>query len=145
MKKIILIICTLLILTNTPKTCLADQVNLFGIENLYNKLFVTKNPFEPQFPVKEVKQDNSKNTSIVDKIRGFVGSKQNEVSIEDVKKKLAKFNISGIIWHSDRPQAIVNRKIIDVGDTLDNMKVVAIRKSGVVVTFRGQSLTIRPK
>jgi len=57
-----------------------------------------------------------------------------------------KFNISGIVWNCDRPQAIINGTVVDVGDTLDSLKikVTGISKDGVEVMFKGVKMTVAP-
>ncbi|MBU4334593.1 MAG: hypothetical protein KKD07_09145, partial [Candidatus Omnitrophica bacterium] len=52
--------------------------------------------------------------------------------------------ISGLVWNSDRPQAIVNNKVIDVGDTIETVQIVAIRKEGIEIEFQGKTITIEP-
>src|SRR3989338_3232286 len=50
--------------------------------------------------------------------------------------------ISGIIWNSDRPQAIVNNQVVDVGTTVDNTTVLAINKTGIDVLYSGEKFNI---
>ncbi len=46
--------------------------------------------------------------------------------------------VNGVIWNSDRPQAIINDRVIDVGDEIAESKVVKIRRSGVDVEYKGK-------
>ena len=50
--------------------------------------------------------------------------------------------ISGIIWNSDRPQAIINNQVVDIGNKVNESTIVAINKSGVDVVFDGEKFTI---
>lgn len=52
--------------------------------------------------------------------------------------------ISGLIWDSKRPQAIVNGEIIDVGDTLQKWTVTGISKDGIRLTRQNQEVLITP-
>lgn len=54
------------------------------------------------------------------------------------------FTISGIIWNSDRPQAIINQQIVDIGDTIAGAKITNIQKSGIDILFNGETATIHP-
>jgi len=53
-------------------------------------------------------------------------------------------NITGLIWNSDRPQAIINEQVVDIGDTVQNVEIVAIHKMGVDISFNGQVITVKP-
>ena len=50
--------------------------------------------------------------------------------------------ITGIVWNTDRPQAIINGQVADVGDNFQNATVVAIRKNEIDVQFNGKISTI---
>ena len=50
--------------------------------------------------------------------------------------------ISGIIWNSDRPQAIINNQVVDVGTTVDSTTVLAINKTGIDVLYSGEKFNI---
>ncbi len=53
-----------------------------------------------------------------------------------------KLTIYGIIWNSHRPQAIVNNQVVDIGDTINNSKIVSIEKTGIDILFEGEKYTI---
>jgi hypothetical protein len=46
---------------------------------------------------------------------------------QDVKAMVVK----GLVWNTDEPQAIVNDKVVRVGDSIDGMKIISIQKKGV--------------
>jgi len=50
--------------------------------------------------------------------------------------------ISGLIWNTDRPQAIVNDQIVEVGDVIQEAKVLAIYKTGIDVLYYEKTFTI---
>ena len=56
------------------------------------------------------------------------------------------FTISGLIWNTERPQAIINgsqgTQILDVGDRLENWQVQTINQSGVELIGYGQNVFI---
>ena len=58
---------------------------------------------------------------------------------------LPSFSIEGLVWNTGMPQAIVNGKIIKIGDTIDGVKVVNIDKGGITVEYQGEPVFISKK
>ena len=58
---------------------------------------------------------------------------------------LSTLNLQGIFWGTDRPQAIINRRILSVGDTIEGAEISTISKEGVTLTFNGQTMELKPK
>ena len=59
---------------------------------------------------------------------------------------VGNMEVTGIIWNSDRPQAIVNGKVVEKGDETSGLKIISIEKTGVVVGQSGnqkQTLLIK--
>lgn len=52
-------------------------------------------------------------------------------------------DIRGLVWNTNRPQAIINDQVVDVGDMIDDAKIVAIRKNEVDVVYQGASFTLK--
>jgi hypothetical protein len=52
--------------------------------------------------------------------------------------------INGIIWNSDRPQAIINGRIVDIGDTIFEIQITGIQKTGIEGLFDGRVVTLKP-
>ncbi len=50
---------------------------------------------------------------------------------------LSGVKINGIIWNTDMPQAIVNDRVVRVGDDLQGAKILSIKKEGVEVIHNG--------
>ena len=57
---------------------------------------------------------------------------------------LSSLALQGIFWGTDRPQAIINRRILSVGDTIEGAEVTAISKEGVTLTHGGQQVELKP-
>ncbi|MDD5255039.1 MAG: hypothetical protein PHR11_03185 [Candidatus Omnitrophica bacterium] len=57
-------------------------------------------------------------------------------------KQLPPMVIQGLIWGGALPQAIVNEKVVKVGDIIEEARVVDIRKDGLIVSFQGEEHTI---
>jgi hypothetical protein len=45
--------------------------------------------------------------------------------------------INGIIWSADMPQAIINDRVLKVGDEVQGAKILSIKKDGVEVSHKG--------
>lgn len=52
------------------------------------------------------------------------------------------FSVSAIIWDSKKPQAIINGKIVTIGEKLNGGEIIGIDKEGVHVTFAGKEVLL---
>lgn len=50
-------------------------------------------------------------------------------------KSLPALTVQGLIWGGAFPQAIINNKVVKVGDTIGEVKIIEISKEGVTVLF----------
>lgn len=59
---------------------------------------------------------------------------------------LPVFTVQGTIWGGVRPQALIDRKVYEVGDTVEGARILAIDWNGVTVDVRGTTfhLTTNP-
>lgn len=60
-----------------------------------------------------------------------------EKVIEGIKPALPQLNITGLIWNTDRPQAVVNDNVLSVGDEIDGIKLLSVDKDGIMVKYKG--------
>ncbi|MFH0855035.1 MAG: hypothetical protein V1869_00750 [Candidatus Omnitrophota bacterium] len=64
-----------------------------------------------------------------------------EKKAEDIKnalkevKPLPEMKVQGLIWGGVFPQAIINNKVVKVGDSIGEVKITAISAKGVTVLF----------
>lgn len=65
----------------------------------------------------------------------------------DAKEEIANltFSLEGLIWESDRPQAIINGKIVEPGADVQGAEVLDIDKKGVKMRYKGQVFILRPR
>jgi len=54
----------------------------------------------------------------------------------------SNFTIQGIIWGGRMPQAIINNKVVKVGDTVEGAKVITINKNGIVVFYNNRNFDL---
>ncbi len=52
------------------------------------------------------------------------------------------FVVKGLIWNTDMPQAIINDKILKVGDFINGVKIVAIQSKGVELSNSGINVLV---
>ena len=60
---------------------------------------------------------------------------EESVAIDPVS--LPVLNVQGIIWQGNPKQAIINNRVVKVGDSLDNIDIIDISKEGVTVLYAG--------
>lgn len=76
-----------------------------------------------------------------DPFEPLVIEKKEEIAKEapkEVIKPLPPLQVQGLLWGGDFPQAIINNKVVKVGDSLGEVKITAISKEGVTVFFAGK-------
>jgi len=118
------------------------------------ELMTQMNPFKPQFPEppkkKEPEQPPSDDTDRDAKRRQAIQetkktTESKSVAKAEIKKpEPPKLTITGVVWDTNRPQAIINGQVVDIGDSIDNAKILAIRKTGIDINFSGTNMTITP-
>ncbi len=61
------------------------------------------------------------------------------------QKQLSNIKVTGLIWNTDLPLAIINGKVCKIGDSVAGAKVIDINKKGVFLDFHGEIYMLRPK
>ena len=56
-----------------------------------------------------------------------------------------RWSLDGVVWDSDRPQAIVDGRIVEVGSKIGDAQVIAIDKQGVQLRSAGKGFYLRMK
>ncbi len=110
------------------------------------------NPFLPQLPEKpkEVEQpvnpadDNKPDTTVRPKDPVRTVTPRPAVKTTPPPVPRPNFKVSGIIWNSDRPQAIINGTVVDVGDKVGEFKIESITQNEIGVSVNGTHLKVNP-
>jgi hypothetical protein len=50
--------------------------------------------------------------------------------------------VQGVIWGTELPQAIINNKVVKVGDTIEEVRILDIQKGGITVFYKSRNYTI---
>lgn len=106
---------------------------------------IKKNPFTPQLPPPPKRQeiiptptyDNNDQTNSVPAI-------PTDTQVQAAPEPPPDLKISGLVWNTSRPQAIVNDRVVDVGDVIEEAKIVSIRRDGIKIEFKGQNFDLSP-
>ena len=63
---------------------------------------------------------------------------------QEFKKELVlpELMVTGLVWGSSSPLAIINGQVCKVGDTIENARIENISKNGVVVEFDWRKFTL---
>lgn len=95
---------------------------------------VIRDPFLPLYPKKDTeKKTTSMKTTPVVRSAVTTGSRSSE------------FTVQGLVWGQAIPQAIINNKVVSVGDTIDDAKVIDISKEGVRLLYQNDIILIKPQ
>ncbi len=140
MKKLTLIVLTYFFMTSSAFSAEESVTSVdFKIDTQVLESYTDKNPFKSKLPEKpqEVKVDNESNPiPLVSTLA------QPPTPIEPPKPPT--MSITGIVWNTDRPQAIINGQVVNQGDTIDGAQIVSIKKTGIDVIFEDVNFTIKP-
>jgi len=145
------------------KIVLAQDIPMTD-DQLEFKLSSIKSPFASQLPVEEVEklpvikdattgpkpdpaidtrsQQRNRRTNKNNEVDGPSKTKVS-VKEEEPIEPLPELKVSGVIWNSDRPQAIINDHVINIGDTILGVKITDIRQGVIEGEFHGRTVNIK--
>ena len=124
----------------------AEKAQRLGISpQVMKELNALGNPFAPQLPRPPEPEEESPPEEIPDLPREEPAPMEPApLKEEHVFFSRDAFELSGLIWDSDRPQAILNGQIVNIGDRLDQWTVLHIDKQGVEVGQKNKVFLIEP-
>jgi hypothetical protein len=109
-----------------------------------------KNPFIPQLPIEEPEtqapQPPKIDASTPPLARPNNPRQQTDrrLPVEQAKEPSPQVTVSGMVWNSDRPQAIVNGRVVTIGDTIESWTITHIDQTGVEVSLQDRKLVFKP-
>ena len=133
MKKLFLIICFSLTILGPAIDALA-QGNLDSAAGSITNPFISKLP-KPKTVIKNITPPPPPPTRL---------EVENPQPARTAPAQPPAVTISGVVWNSDRPQAIINGQVVDVGDKISEMEIVSISKSQIDVLYLGEKFTLTP-
>ena len=63
------------------------------------------------------------------------GTEKQVAQIMVKERPLPNLVIAGIVWGGNFPQAIINNKVVKIGDTLEEARIIDIKRDGVTLSF----------
>jgi hypothetical protein len=58
---------------------------------------------------------------------------------------LPTLSVQGLIWGSNKPQAIINNKVFNIGDQIEGAKIIEISKDGVKLSYQDKIFLAVPE
>ena len=109
-------------------------------QNFIEELDSLKNPFHSPIPALTAQRrmnELQKNKQAQEAGNVKPVEEENPSPVQNPQPPVAppKFILSGIIWESPRPQAIINDQIVGIGDVIDHWTVIAIDEGGIKVAL----------
>lgn len=62
---------------------------------------------------------------------------QESVNLTGPGLDLGRLKVQGIIWGGSTPQAIINNKVLTIGDLIEGAEILSIEKKGITLSFNG--------
>ncbi|MBF0384666.1 MAG: hypothetical protein HQL27_02225 [Candidatus Omnitrophica bacterium] len=101
--------------------------------------FKISNPFEAQF-----QEITSVENKLKEKKPKMIKNPEQAKKTKEEDKPLSppKITITGLIWNSEKPQAIANGQIVNIGDYIEECEILDINKDGLEIQFMTNSIQI---
>lgn len=110
------------------------------------KIEETQNTTPPETIVRPKVEYNAEDLS--DPFRGIIIEETppsgEEQALEVTPQILPSLDVQGVIWGGRFPQAIINNKVVKIGDTIEGAVVISIDKDGITVLFAGRQYNLGP-
>lgn len=113
-----------------------------------------RNPFTPRLPdeipqaplpaEEKVSEQNTRQDIQTDATETPPEASQQTPAVEEVVLPKPDYKISGIVWNTDRPQAIMEGRIVSIGDSIEQWRITGISRGGVEISFKNQRFLIEP-
>ncbi|MFA5118061.1 MAG: hypothetical protein WC695_04305 [Candidatus Omnitrophota bacterium] len=63
-------------------------------------------------------------------------------SKDELRKIISELSVQGVIWGGSLKQAIVNDKVVQQGDMINNARILEITKEGIVILYMNRQFTL---
>ncbi len=91
-----------------------------------------KNPFVSYLPVKE--EEAKQSVAIQSTGEGTTPEEQFDYS---------GLHVTGIVWGNDKPKAIIDEKVVGIGDIVNNATIENITKEGILFKFKDKEYLMK--
>ena len=86
-----------------------------------------KNPFKPYTSFNE-------EASVAE--TPVVNSEETPKQTVENKFDYSSLKVTGTVWGNDKPKAIINDKVVGIGDVVDDAKIINITKDGILFEYK---------
>ena len=105
------------------------------------------NPFVPKLPPpqeEEIKKGDKKKDEV--SVREQPSPIIDEASSveQGAEEIINSLKVTGLVWNSKRPQAIINGQVVSIGDRIGEVIIMAIRPDSIDVFYGNKIRTITP-
>ena len=84
--------------------------------------------------------------ALIEEKVGLMGKMAKAFKIESTQEEfLSNFTLNGIVYDMEDPWAIINNKVVKVGETLDGAAVISIAPQKVVLLFKNERFDLAVK
>ncbi len=98
-----------------------------------------RDPFQPPAPLRE--KIHQRELAREEEARRKKGQRQGEGAPAPIQPP--PLQLQGILWGTAKPQAIINRQVVSVGDTIGEATIVAVTQEGVTISFSGSEFQLK--
>jgi len=125
-KFIIFVILVFIFIFKPNKVALSEGLSLVPLRpNVEYKSEELKDPFEP--PEEEKKPEAEPEKQIMPEVK---------------PAPTPVLKIEGLVWGGRLPQAIINQKVVKIGDIIEGAQIVDINREGVTLTFNNSQYNL---
>ena len=125
-KFIIFVILVFIFIFKLNKTLFSEDLSLVTLRpNVEYKSEELKDPFEP--PEEEKKPEAEPEKQIMPEVK---------------PAPPPVLKIEGLVWGGRLPQAIINQKVVKIGDIIEGAQIVDINREGVTLTFNNSQYNL---
>ena len=127
---------------NTPPPAKIEKKEISKQEILTNVKSI-KDPFIPQLPVAPiVKSQQNSSQYPGNAVSASASGNQMNNAPPPVEVRPPVITISGLVWNTDRPQAIVNNQIVEIGDKINEWTIVTIHEEGIEIVYKDKIVVV---
>lgn len=134
----------------------------FVIDSSYFASFSSRNPFESQLPKTETTQEKRPKLVEINPPEVPPPAPKPQPLAQPVvpqpppvaqpvyqpppppRPVMPSLKVTGLVWNTDQPRAIINGQIVGIGDTVQDVKILNISKDSIEILFDGETTVIHP-
>lgn len=126
---------------NLPPPAKTEKKEISKQEILTNVKSI-KDPFIPQLPVAPVVKSQQNSSQSSNAVSASASGNQMNNAPPPVEVRPPVITISGLVWNTDRPQAIVNNQIVEIGDKINEWTIVTIHEEGIEIVYKDKIVVV---